>query len=185
MTDFWQDNVLADESSAPPAPAPIVNIQAWTSPNSGSAYSPSDADIYFETPGVTLDASNPTYALSFPVTNILRTPTPGQYTTIRIAIAPQPDYPYVYFSCAGQVKDSTSAVVQTFNSQGYQSPNTRFTVDPTAPNSGGIINEDNWGAWTILPDGEVGTLELTVTFYPSYNGVGAASCVLAGVLIQV
>lgn len=172
MTNFWQDNVLADEFNAPEAPAPVLNLQEFA----GSAAYPEDMATFVQSGlNVLLDAGSPSYSVTVPVINVARSGGGTSSMSIYAAMAPNAVSRNAYFDIEIQIKNASGAVVSTIT----QPASYWSYAGTTTTNSNSLMYmyeanaESTWPTASVLPGGEQGTLTLTITLNTTYGGSGS------------
>lgn len=172
MTDFWRDNVLADEFNAPSPPAPVLNLQEFE----GSVAYPEDLTTFVQSGlSVLLDAGSPSYSVTVPVINIARSGGSTNSMSIYAAMAPNAVSRNAFFDIEILIKDASGTVVSTITQPasywsyaGTTSTTSNSLMYMYEANAGSI-----WPPGSVLPGGQQGTLTLTITLNTTYGGSGS------------
>jgi hypothetical protein len=179
MTNFWQDNVLADEFNAPSAPAPVMNLQNLQGINTF----PQDATTFCQSGlSVSLSGGSPSYVVTIPCINVTRS---GAATSLSVyaLLGPATAADNVYFDIEWQVKNASGTVVSTItqpsSSWGYAGQ--ARTSDNSLMYLYTANTASNWPPGSILPSGASGSVVFTMTLNSTHSG-SLTACTLIGLV---
>lgn len=180
MTNFWQDNVLADEFNAPSPPAVVMNWQS-----SDVSY-PQDTNVFLVSGlSVTIDSSTPTYSVTFPIVNVTRSGAPTGNVVGYAALGPGTNGKNAYFDLTFVVKNSSGTTVSTVT-QSAASWGSTVQISSSNNVQAYLFSFNQLTTWppaSVLPSGATGTMTFTMTLNTTLGNPMTSGTLLALIIL--